>query len=293
MERRLVSGGEEAVLYDVGGCDEDAPRRGPRMYVGAKHFHAANYQSNAPLFWAFETSDDTPFPQPGPLVLRNVCWLQVECVVRLPSPPLGHSPYRYRVYWRLGVSEKSNLGGPTFSAGPAEEDAALATAASRLVHNDQLRRLIQTPYTHIPGVGDEQLPAFIPLPSADGGEEEAADRRPRTQAEVLLAGRPAWMNGRRRRVAAEDRHGSNIRPERVMRELLIGEVEVRAREETSRSEGKEERAEEEREESRRETEHGQGCGDVRMWVRCLKVGNAELWKNNVAFDCIIAERVTY
>ena len=294
VERRLVSGGEDGVLYDVGGCDEDHPHRGPRMYVSAKHYHAANYDSNAPLFWSFEETEDTPFPSPGLLVLRNVCWLQVECVIRLPSPPLGHAAYRYRVCWRLGVSERSNLGGPTFSVGPVDQDAPFATAASRLVYNDQLRRLIQQPYTHIPGVGDEQPPAFIPLPTeaeeAQRGEEQ--ERRPRNQAGVLLAGRPHWIMRRPRRVPVEDRNGP-IRPERVMRELLIGEVEVRAREtsgdETVRSEGKEE--EEEGEEQTRVVEHGQGCGDVRMWVRCMKIGDAEQWKNNVAFDCLIAERM--
>ena len=280
VERRLVSGDEDGVLYDVGGCDEDHPHRGPRMYVGAKHYHAANYDSNAPLFWSFEETDDTPFPLPGLLVLRNVCWLQVECLIRLPSPPLGHSPFRYRVYWRLGVSEKSNLGGPTFSVGPVDDDAPLATSASRVVYNDQLRRLIQLPYTHIPGVGDEQPPAIIPMPTeeAEGGEREQ-ERRPRNQADVLMGGRPQWMR-RSRRIPVEDRHGP-IRPERVMRELLIGEVEVRAREssgdEAGRREGKEEK-EEEGEERTRVVERGQGCGDVRMWVRCIKIGAAEAWK---------------
>ena len=176
VERRLVSGGEDGVLYDVGGCDEDHPHRGSRMYIGAQHFHAANYDSNAQLFWNFDETDDTPFPVPGLLVLRNVCWLQVECLVRLPSPPPGHTPYRYRLFWRLGVSERSNLGGPTFSVAPVEEDAAFATAASRVVYNDQLRRLIDQPYTHIPGVGDEQPPTLIPQPDRGrrGGEDRGA-----------------------------------------------------------------------------------------------------------------------
>lgn len=298
VERRLVSGGEEGVLYDVGGCDEDHPRRGPRMYVGASHLDAANYDSNAQLYWHFEETEDTPFPRPGLLVLRNVCWLQVECLIRLPSPPLGHTSYRYQVYWRLGVSEKSNLGSPTFSVAPVEEDAPFATAASRVVHNDQLRRLIELPYTHIPGVGDEQPPNFIPLPTETEGaqrREEAAERRPRNQAEVLLAGRPHFMRPGRR-IPVEERHGP-IRPERVMRELLIGEVEVRAKETVGaeaavRSEGKEEKTEEE-EEKTRVVQRGLGCGDVRMWVRCLKIGNAEMWKNNVSYDCIIAERMTH
>ena len=290
-----MSGGEDGVLYDVGGCDEDQPQRGPRMYVSSKHYHAANSDSRAPVYWAFEETDDTPFPIPGLLVLRGVCWLQVECVIRLPSPPVGQLPYRYRVYWRLGVSEKSNLGGPRFSVGPVEQDAPFASEVSRVVYNDHLRRLIDLPYTHIPGVGDEQPPAFIPQPTeaAEAERIEEPERRPRNQGEMLMNGRPHWMR-RPRRTPIEDRQGQ-IRPERVMRELIIGEVEVRAKEtaanEAGRSGGKEEK--EEGEEKTRVTEHGQGCGDVRVWVRCLKIGNSKQWKNNVAFDCIIAERVTY
>ena len=282
VERRLVSGSEDGVLYDVGGCDEDHPHRGPRMYVGVQHCHAANYASTAPLFWAFEETIDTPFPQPGLLVLRNVCWLQVECLIRLPSPPLHHSPFRYRIYWRLGVSERSNLGGPTFSVAPIEEDESLATSASRITYNDQLRRLIQLPYTHIPGVGDEQPPSSIPLPTEEAEGEE--QQQPRHQADAfVLAGRAQWV--RRRRIPVEDR-GSGIRPERVMREMLIGEVEVRARdvsrEEAKRGEvkdGKEEKVEEEEERKTQTGEHGLGCGDVRMWVRCIKIGSNEPWKS--------------
>ena len=66
-----------------------------------------------------------------------------------------------------------------------------------------------------------------------------------------------------------------------MRELPIGEVEVRAREmgveEVKSSEGKEER--EEGEEAAQVVERGHGCGDVRLWVRCVKIGNDEKWSD--------------
>ena len=294
VEHRLIGDDASGVKYEVGGCDERV--QGPRMFVSMRRGWAANYDPNQAVYWGYENSIESVFS--SSLVLRFVSWLEVAVDIDLPTPPTPDAtPYRYKVLFRLGVSERSNLGSPTFAAGPAEEDVAYATSVSRVVHNHHLRELIDDRESVVTGVGchvwGEAEAEVRPA------EVEEVGWRPRNQAEALMGGRRRL--GMRRRSATEAR--SRIRAERVMRELLIGVVEVRYKgggggggggEGGKRGEGPEGK-EEKREEAGERTAAAAAvpfrphC--VRMRVQCTKVGPNEGTKSGVAFDCIIAERI--
>ena len=274
------------ILYEIGGCDERV--KGPRQFTSMRAGWAANYDP-AEVYWAYERSVEAVFGQS--LFLKFVCWLEVVVDVELPTPPTAEcGPYRYALYFRLGVSERSNLGSPTVAVEPVDDDARYASSASRLVHNHQLRKLIGEKESVVTGVGGrvwgeeeaELRPAEV---------EEVGRRRPRNQAEALMGRRRLGM----RRRSFEER--SRVRAERVMRELRIGVVEVRYKgkaEEASRREeeadGKEEKNDQE--EGKQQKPPAPFRPDsVCMRVSCRKVGPAEGAKSGVAFDCVIAERL--
>ena len=335
VERRLVGSEESGLRYEIGGCDERV--RGPRMYCGMRAAAVANYTPTDTRYWEFVLSPDSVFG--SWLMLNAVCWLQVERAIALPCPPAGHSPFRFRLLYRLGVSERSNLGSPTFSAAPVPADARFCSDVRRVVHNDELVRLIRQQPSRVMGVGEEkaeedeqQQPqqeeqtadAGIGQPVWDG--EQAAGEQPRglamaevrqTPAARLLGHTVAFIgrNGRvrvQRRYRAAERRDGGIRPEMVLRELVIGEIEVRARDSSDASlpparDGKEEKREaavqgeeeednEEKDDAVRHAAAGAGpdygpAGFVRVEVKCLRCTAQEGWKSGVAFDCIIAERI--
>ena len=202
-----------------------------------KRSFIANY--DGARYWRFEPSRESVFNEL--LVLRNVCWLQLETRISLPCPPPGRAPYRFRISYRLAVSERSNLGSPTFSVEPMlPMDAAFCTDVRRVVHNDELRHLIDQGESCVMGIAMTQTTAWRRpgeerrhlRPVAAGAEraggrvrDDGAGRemRPRGQAEALMGRMPFMRFGGRVRMGGRRRADSIgsavIRPVMVMREL--------------------------------------------------------------------------
>jgi len=283
---------DENIKYQIG----TFRGHNPRMFVSMKKVACGWHDPNADnQYWQNETSNESVFNLMYKLM--GVCWLQITGDISLPAPLIPNTVFRYRLWWRVGVNHRTTMHSPIVSIVPVENYAHLCsvTTEPREITDWMFRQLSSAPDSVVMGIGNDSINSERKNSDTDEklanesnrapgdlieGEDEHEEKTapPRNQAEALMRhtgmGRRAARLGhhRARPMQRRQQQPPAARPERVMRECLIGDVEV--------SGG-----------LLHNEENPARVSSVLVSVRMLKCGPNEWWKNNIWFDGIIVERL--